>query len=70
MRRFSARIASFVVFPSASFFLVVVPAFAGVAELADRGDVKDMVELAVPSRVEPMPYLLSPEEASMGALAL
>jgi hypothetical protein len=35
--------------------LVVVPAFAGVAELGNGGDVEDMVELAVPSRVEPMP---------------
>ena len=35
--------------------LVVVPSFARVAKLGDGGDVKDVVEFAVPSRVEPMP---------------
>ena len=42
-------------FSLGEFLLVVVPAFAGVAELGDGGDVDGVVEFAVPSRVEPMP---------------
>jgi hypothetical protein len=40
------------------FLLVVVPALTGVAELGDGGGVVDVVEFAVPSRVEPMPPLV------------
>ena len=41
------------------FLLVVVTALTWVAELGDRGDMEDMVEFAVSSRVEPMPVVVA-----------
>jgi hypothetical protein len=58
MRRFSARSASLCL-SLGDLLLVVVAALAGVAELCDGGDVDGMVAFAVPSRVEPMPFLVS-----------
>ena len=49
--------------------VVVVAAGAGVAELGDGDDVDRAVQLAVAARVQPMPRR-SPEDASMGAVAL
>ncbi len=46
-------------FALGDFPLVVVAALAGVSELGYGGDVEDVVELAVPSRVEPMPGLVA-----------
>ena len=46
-------------FAFCEFLLVVVAALTGVAELGDRGDMEDVVEFAVPPRVEPMPMVVA-----------
>jgi hypothetical protein len=46
-------------FALCQFLLVVVAALAGVSELGDHGDMEHMVEFSVPSRVEPMPLVVT-----------
>ena len=56
-------------FPRLELPLVIDAALAGVAELGNRSDMEEVIEFAVPSRVESM-LLLFPDDASMGAVAL
>ena len=46
-------------FAFSHLLVVVVATFPGVSELGNGGDVEDVVEFAVPSRIEPMSGLVA-----------